>query len=267
MSQPQIPTALRNYRHAAAHVAYKANTHELEREQLIEAHLPQVRFIADRLAMRLPPSVDRDDLISAGTLGLLDAVDKFDATRAVKFKTYAETRVRGAMLDFLRSLDWSPRSLRRKAREIETTYAQLEQEKNRPATEDEVAARLNLSLPEFQQILNDLRSLTITNALDDDNVDDNFNHLTAQVADTATPSPYQSCEHRNAQAKLVAAIDRLPERERQVVALYYLEELTMKEVGVVLNLTESRVSQLHTQAVLRLRSTLHNTHAAGVFTR
>src|SRR3982750_4057412 len=144
---------------------------EEAREALIESHLPLVKFIADRLAAKLPSSVDRDDSISAGTIGLLDAVDKYDASRGVMFKTYAEMRVRGAMLDSLRDLDWAPRSMRRRAREIEAAYLQIEQHYNRPAKEEEVAVLLGLSMLEFHRLLGDLRGLTVT-GLDYEDDDD-----------------------------------------------------------------------------------------------
>jgi RNA polymerase sigma factor FliA len=239
---------------------YHTSTAATEREKLIEAHLPQVKFIAERMTAKLPPSVDRDDLIGAGVLGLLDAVEKFDPTRGVLFKTYAEMRVRGAMLDSLRDLDWVPRSLRRRAREVEAAYSQIEQERGRAAEGEEVATLLGLSVNEFHELLNELRGLTIT-GLDRDDDDEN-NTRARQFADDAGHTPLANYEREEVRTHLTKAIDRLPERERQVVALYYIEELTMKEVGAVLGVTESRVSQIHTQAVLRLRSTLTTLRAA-----
>ncbi|MDQ3820337.1 MAG: sigma-70 family RNA polymerase sigma factor, partial [Acidobacteriota bacterium] len=135
---------------------------ESEREALVESHLPLVKFVADRIAVKLPASIDRDDLISAGMIGLLDAVDKYDSSRGVMFKTYAEMRVRGAILDSLRDLDWAPRSMRRRAREVEAAYLQIEQQHNRPAKEEEVAALLGLTMQDFQRLLGDLRGLTVT---------------------------------------------------------------------------------------------------------
>jgi RNA polymerase sigma factor for flagellar operon FliA len=232
-----------------------------EREKLIEAHLPQVRYIADRLAAKLPPSVDRDDLIGAGVIGLLDAVEKFDPARGVLFKTYAEMRVRGAMLDSLRHLDWAPRSIRQRAREVENAIRVIEQENGRPATEEEVAAALGISIPEFQSLLTELHGLTVT-GLDRDDDDDSGTRPT-QIADSPDRTPLAFFERTEVRKLLANSIDRLPERERQVVALYYIEELTMKEVGAVLGVTESRVSQIHTQAVLRLRSALAPIHKSG----
>jgi RNA polymerase sigma factor for flagellar operon FliA len=225
-----------------------------DRNALVEAHLPQVKFIAERMAAKLPPSVDRDDLIGAGVLGLLDAVDKFDPARGVQFKTYAEMRVRGAMLDSLRLLDWAPRSMRHRAREIEAAYHRIEQERGRAAEEGEVAEALGLSVLEFQTLLGELRGLTLL-GLEGDDDDDEF--PVPQIPDDPERGPLALYERTESRDRLIGAIDRLPERERQVVALYYLEELTMKEIGSVLGVTESRVSQLHTQAILRLRAGLN----------
>ncbi len=225
-----------------------------DRQALIEAHLPQVRYLAERMLAKLPPSVDRDDLIGAGVLGLLDAVEKYDGLRGVQFKTYAETRIRGAMLDSLRDLDWSSRSLRTRAREIEVAVRKIEQEKGRKAEEEELAAALGLDLPAYQNLLSELRGMTL---LELDNHDEHAPGASAwQVPDKPDCSPLMQYERHEARARLMTAIDQLRERERQVVALYYVEELTMKETGAVLGLTESRVSQIHTQALLHLRAAL-----------
>lgn len=224
------------------------------RQALIEAHLPQVKYIAERMLAKLPPSVDRDDLIGAGVLGLLDAVEKYDELRGVQFKTYAETRIRGAMLDSLRDLDWSSRSLRARAREIEVAAHKIEQEKGRTAEEEELADALGLELPAYQNLLNELRGLTL---IELDNHDEDAPGSNAwQVPDSPERSPLMEYERQEVREKLIAAINHLRERERQVVALYYVEELTMKETGAVLGLTESRVSQIHTQALIHLRAAL-----------
>jgi len=225
-----------------------------ERDALIEAHLPQVRYIAERLAAKLPPSVERDDLISAGVLGLLDAIDKYNPSRGVLFKTYAEMRVRGAMLDSLRELDWVPRSVRRRARQVEAAYREIEQQRGRPAEGEEVAAALGISVTEFNSLLGELNGLTVTTL--DSGDDEEQSVQPRQTPDDLSRTPLAVCERTETREKLAAAIDKLPERERQVIALYYLEELTMKEIGTVLGITESRVSQIHTQASLRLRSIL-----------
>jgi RNA polymerase sigma factor for flagellar operon FliA len=257
MNTHQHPMSSRSTRpnpYQAAHNAPSPIREEATREALIEAHFSQVRYIAERLAAKLPPSVECEDLIGAGMLGLLDAVDKFDASRGVMFKTYAEMRVRGAMLDSLRDLDWAPRSLRRRGREVEEAYVKLEQEKGRPASEEEVAAELRLSVREFQLLLGDLRGLNVSGL--EVEGEDEAGFQIRQVPDNPAHSPHAMFETAEKRDRLAAEIDRLPERERQIVALYYLEELTMKEIGAVLGVTESRVSQIHTQAVLRLRAAL-----------
>jgi RNA polymerase sigma factor for flagellar operon FliA len=225
-----------------------------ERQALIEAHLPHVRYIAERMLTKLPPSVDRDDLIGAGVLGLLDAVEKYDEMRGVQFKTYAETRIRGAMLDSLRELDWSSRSLRARAREIEVAARKIEQEHGRMAEEEELATALGLDLPVYQNLLGELRGLTLVEL---DNRDEDAPGGSAwQVPDNPERSPLREYERQETREQLIAAIYQLRERERQVIALYYVEELTMKETGAVLGLTESRVSQIHTQALIHLRAAL-----------
>ncbi len=240
----------------AAHVPHPPQhwgNSPFDRNLLTESHLPLVKFTADRLAAKLPPMVDRDDLMGAGMLGLLDAVDKFDPSRGVLFKTYAEMRVRGAMLDSLRTLDWAPRSMRRQGRAVEAAYAKLEQTFNRPAREDEVAAKLGMPLPEFRRLTNDLKSLAITTL---DQTDDENISPSLRVAIDPSQTPLAQYERAELREALARAIDALPKRDREVVALYYLEELSMKEIGSVLGVTESRVSQIHSQAVLRLRSAL-----------
>jgi len=242
-SLPQYTT---QYNHASNDVVRE------HRERLVEDHISQVKFIAERLAAKLPRSVDLDDLMGAGMLGLLDAVDKFDPAKGVQFRTYAEMRVRGAMLDSLRDLDWAPRSMRRRAREIEAAYQEAERTRGR-TTDADVAAILGMPVNEFQTLLGQLRGLTITGL---DAVDDEENSRTQPIADHAAQTPLAVYERAEIRDNLSEAIDELPNRERQVIALYYVEELTMKEIGAVLKVTESRVSQIHTQAIIRLRSCL-----------
>jgi RNA polymerase sigma factor for flagellar operon FliA len=225
-----------------------------ERETLVEAHLAQVKYIADRLAAKLPPFVDRDDLVGAGVIGLLDAVDKYDPGRGVLFRTYAELRVRGAMLDSLRALDWVPRSLRRRARAVEQACQRIEQERGRAAHEEEVAGALGLTLREFHALLAELHGLSVTSL--DGGEDEEGRARPRRIEDDPELIPLTQYEYAERRNRLAAAVERLPERERQVVALYYVEELTMKEIGAVLGVTESRVSQINTQAVLRLRAAL-----------
>ncbi len=224
-----------------------------DREALITAHLGKVRYIADRMAAKLPPSVERDDLYGAGVIGLIDAVERFDESRGIAFTTFAEMRVRGAILDNLRSLDWASRSTRKRAREIQTAFAEIEQRKGSAATEEEVAEQLKIPVAELRENLQDLRGLTLTNL--DEREDETGLTLMDKVRDNGA-SPLEELEKRENRRLLAGAIDKLPERERQVVALYYVEELTMKEIGDVLSVSESRVSQLRTQALIRLRGNI-----------
>ena len=198
----------------------------VERQRLLTENLPEVRYIARRIHDRLPSHVPFDDLVHAGILGLIDAVDKYDPQKNVQLKSYARFRIRGAILDSLRQMDWSPRNLRRQARRIEEANRELSAELGRAPSESEIAAKIGVSLEEFQQLLGELRGLDLGS-------------LRAEI--------------RNLLAK---AISELDEKERQVLGLYYLEELTMKEVGMILGIGESRVSQIHTAALIRLRSRL-----------
>lgn len=231
-----------------------------DRDALVEAHLPLVKFVAERIAARLPHNVDREDLIGAGLIGLIEAADKYDPSRGVQFKSYAEWRVRGAIFDSLRDLDTAPRSARQRAREVQAAYSKIEQEQGRPATEEEVAEALGMSLLEFQSVLSDLRWLTVARL--DDETEDGSGSLADRVQADPELIPSAIYERTEQREILAAAVDLLPPRERQVVALYYVEELTMKEIGAVLGVTESRVCQIHTQAVLHLRIALA-TRASG----
>lgn len=224
-----------------------------EREFLILSYLPKVKYIADRIAAKLPSFIERDDLYGAGVIGLIDAVERYDASRDVAFTTFAELRVRGAILDNLRSLDWASRGMRRRAREVQTVFTQIEKENNRPATEMEVASRMKIPLSELRETLQEIHGLTITNL--DERDEETGLSLVEMVSDKSI-SPIQQIEENEFRRNLAKSIDKLPERERQVIALYYLEELNMKEIGAVLGITESRVSQLRSQAILHLRSKL-----------
>jgi RNA polymerase sigma factor for flagellar operon FliA len=234
--------------------AYTATLNVNDRDALIESHLPQVKFIAERIASRLPQTVDRDDLIGAGLLGLLDAADKYDPSRGVQFKTYAELRVRGAILDSLRGLDWASRMTRHRARKVEAAGSELEKKLGRPAGEEEIAEFMGIPLSEYQTLLGELRWLTVT-SLDEVN-EDGHASLAHQIPADSSLIPSALFERAEVREQLIAAIDRLSERERQVIALYYTEELTMKEIGATLGITESRVCQIHTKAVLHLRTAL-----------
>jgi RNA polymerase sigma factor for flagellar operon FliA len=228
------------------------------REQLIEENYPLVTYLASRLSSKLPPNIDVDDLVGAGVLGLIDAADKFDPARGVRFRTYAERRVRGAILDHLRSLDWAPRSLRRRAREVEAAYGKLERERGRAVTDAEVAEFLDMELSDLQDLAFEISTVQISSlsAADPDDEFQTPRDLLDVVADTSESSPFAECARAELRARLASAIDKLRYKERLVISFYYVEELTMKEIGSILGVNESRVSQLHTRAIQRLRASL-----------
>lgn len=226
------------------------------RDTLIEMYAPFVKYVAGRVAMNLPPNVDFDDLVGYGIFGLIDAVDKYDPSRNVKFKTYAHTRIRGAIFDELRVLDWTPRSVRQKVRNLEQTYAKLSNDLGRAPTDDEVAKEMNISLKELYDLYNDTQSSLLL-SLDEVYYDDENNSSRIDfLEDDGVDDPVKKAESQEIKRLLTSAIDLLTERERLVISLYYFEELTLKEIGKVLGVSDSRVSQLHTKAILRLRSSL-----------
>ena len=225
---------------------------KIERERLVNEHAPLVKFIAQRIAMKLPPNVAMDDLISTGVLGLLDAIDKYDPARDVKFSTYAQFRIRGAIMDSLRENDWVPRSVRSKAGEVGSVYESLEKKLGRPATEAEAAKEMGMDIEGFMEMLGEVSCGAMLSIEDLSFTSDDLNLLDI-VADPKGADQQAILGSMELKSALGKAIDLLPEKERLVVTLYYYEDLTMKEAGVVLNLTESRVCQLHTQAMLRLR--------------
>lgn len=228
-----------------------------EREALIVESLPLIKHIAHRVATRLPSNIEMRDLINAGVLGLLDAIDKFEPERGVKFKTYAEVRIRGAILDSLRNLDWAPRSLRRKSKDLEKVYADLSQKLGRPATDEEVSEAMGQELDDFHQLVDQLHGLTVGSfeSIYEGDEGASESHLNYYPDDGAN-DPYVRFESNQLVNILAEAIDSLPEKERLVMSLYYYEEFTMKEIGSLLGVNESRVSQLHTKATLRLRTKL-----------
>jgi RNA polymerase sigma factor FliA len=233
-----------------------------DREFLITECLPLVKFVAHRISARLPSHVEVDDLIHSGILGLMDAVKKFEPGRNVKFKTYAEQRIRGAILDGLRDLDWVPRSLRRKKKDIENAYHLLEQQFGRAATDEEVADYLGMTLDELNKSLDDLKGVTLGTFVDAGD-DGEGESLISFVPDPDAEDPQVLLQARELHLLLKDAVDKLPTKERFVVQLYYFDELTMKEIGTLLNITESRVSQLHTKSMLRLRGKLKERRIEG----
>lgn len=226
-----------------------------ERQRILTENLPEVRYIARRIHDRLPSHVPFDDLLHAGILGLIDAVDKFDPQKNVQLKSYARFRIRGAILDSLRQMDWSPRNLRRQARRIEEAHRELASELGRAPSEPEVAERLGLELQEFQHLLGDLRGLDL-GSIQAQSEDGNNEDTLTLIATRPEEDPFQITLRGELRKLLALAIDDLEEKERQVLALYYLEELTMKEVGMIMSVGESRVSQIHTAAIIGLRARL-----------
>jgi RNA polymerase sigma factor for flagellar operon FliA len=226
----------------------------MDKHSLWLRYVPLVRHEALRLQVRLPASVELDDLLQAGGIGLLDAVERYDALQGTAFATYAVQRIRGAMLDELRSRDWVPRSVRRNAREVSKVIQQLEQQFGRPASEAEVAQALNVSLDDYHRMLLDTNNSQLFS----------FDEWQEEHGDSAEPvlegheqtNPLHQLLEGNLRQRVIEAIETLPEREKLVLTLYYQEELNLKEIGAVLDVGESRISQLHSQAIKRLRARL-----------
>ena len=238
---------------------YKSSGDERARERLVVAYSPLVKYVAGRMGSGLPAHVEEADLISYGLGGLISAIERFDLSREIKFETYAITRIRGAIIDELRTLDWVPRSVRARAREFERVNMKLEARLQRAPTDDEMATELAISVDDFQDALMQISNSTIV-ALDElwnlsDASGDQVSLLDT-LADRDAPDPQMLVDESELRDRIADAIAALPEREKLVVALYYYENLTLREIGEVLGVTESRVSQLHTKAVLRLRSKL-----------
>jgi len=237
---------------------FKASGDERARERLVVAYSPLVKYVAGRMSSGLPAHVEEADLISYGLVGLISAISRFDLSREIKFETYAIPRIRGAIIDELRSLDWVPRSVRARAREIERANTKLEARLQRAPTDEEMADELEIGVDDFQDAL--LISNSTIVALDElwsasDSSGDSVSLLDT-IADSDAPDPQAIVDQGELRDRIADAIAALPEREKLVIALYYYENLTLREIGEVLGVTESRVSQLHTKAVLRLRSKL-----------
>ncbi len=236
---------------------YKSAIDAQTKDEIIVEYAPLIRYIAMKIAARLPANIELDDLISCGVIGLMDAIDKFDPTRDNKFKTYAEFRIRGSILDELRAQDWVPRSVREKAKLIERAYSKLEGELGRPATDEEMCAELEITQEEYYSLLNKAKSVSLLN------IDDaaSFNRgdkklMMGLLEHRRASNPYAAVNYKRSQEIIKEGIKSLPEKQRLVLSLYYYEDLNLKEIGQVLDVTESRVSQLHTQAILKLRGKL-----------
>lgn len=236
---------------------YKETGSKSAREKLILKYTPFVKRIVGRLAMNLPDNVDRDDLISYGMLGLIDAIEKFSLDKNVKFETYAQMRISGAIYDELRQLDWAPRSLRQKVKILEKVISELSSKLGRTPRDDEIAKEMNISLEDLYKLYNESKkSLLIS--LDEEYEDsDGSSTRRDYVGDNGELSPHKYLEKQEIKQILADALKELSERERLVITLYYYEELTLKEIAQILDVTASRVSQLHTKAILRLRGKLN----------
>ncbi len=229
-------------------------------EQVILEYSPMIKYVANRIALRLPSHIEVDDLISVGVMGLIDAIEKYDPTRGAKFKTYAEFRVRGSILDELRALDWVPRSIRQKAANVDAVSHKLQARFGRPPEDEEVAAEMGVSLEQFFTTLNETKSMPLI-SLEDLGIAKESGErqsLLECLAGKSDVDPQTQLRLTELKSIIAKAIDSLPEKERLMISLYYYEELTMREIGEVLGITESRVSQIHSKAVFRLRTKLRS---------
>ena len=245
------------YEYKGRRAAIAAAPNATTREELICKYMPLVYYVVNNMSLSLPPMLDVDDIVSYGVMGLIDAIDRFDTGRGVKFETYAVTRVRGYIIDQLRALDWIPRSARQRARQIERARDELERESGRTPSADEVAGFLGLSRDKYDQALQDASSLTLSlDAMlhpDDENMS---GALLQTIQDDTTPSPTAALEIGDVKDSVSSAISTLPEREQHLLRLYYFEERTLQEISRVLEVSESRVCQLHTRALGRLRTVM-----------
>lgn len=239
---------------------YKKGRNPHIREAFIRQYAPLVKYVAGKVAVGMPTSVEFDDLVGFGVFGLIDAIDKYDPAKNVKFKTYAVTRIRGAIFDELRSIDWVPRSVRQKTREIEDTIVGLEAQLGRTATDQEVAKSLGVSEDEYLKTLLRISGTSILSLNDVWHSGDDHDNISIgdSIEAPSSLNPDVIVEKDEVRRVIVEAINELPEKEKKVLVLYYYEDLTLKEIGRVLEVTESRVSQLHTKAILRLRAKLTN---------
>ncbi|MGM0598220.1 MAG: RNA polymerase sigma factor WhiG [Candidatus Rifleibacteriota bacterium] len=256
ITDPKLKTRLQDEEDQKLWEQYKTNHDQRIKDALIMKYASFVKYVAGRIAVNLPSNVEFDDLVSYGILGLIDAIDKYDPARQVKFKTYAKTRIRGAIFDELRVLDWTPRSIRQKARKLEKAYAKLEGKLGRDAKDEEIAEYLNIDISELHKLFDETKKSLLLSLdeifYDDEEGSSRFDFIEDQKSD----NPQLKIEESEAKKILADAISKLSDRERMVITLYYYEELTSKEIGKILGVSDSRVSQLHTKAILRLRGRL-----------
>jgi len=237
---------------------YKKTHNQKLREYFILKYASMVKYVAGKIAVGMPSSVEFDDLVGYGVFGLLDAIEKYDSSKKVKFSTYAVSRIRGAIFDELRSIDWVPRSIRQKAREIEETIANIEGKLGRSATNDEIANAMNMNIDDYNQLLLKVSSTTLLSLADTryKGGDSDKLSLGDSIEAPSSMNPDVEVERKAVKKIVMDAIYQLPEREKQVLIMYYYESMTLREIGEVLNVTESRVSQIHTSASLKLKSKL-----------
>jgi RNA polymerase sigma factor for flagellar operon FliA len=234
----------------------RAKSYSQKRQDLIVKYTPLIKYIANRIAIRLPSHIDIEDIVNTGVLGLMDAIEKFDPTRGVKFETYAEFRIKGAILDELRAMDWVPRSVRKIATWLETANAALEKKLGRPAYDEELAEAMDIEVDKLHELLSRAGGISLLSLEMVINKNDGKRPLMDFLAAKDDHNPVESMKLEEMRDIVADCIELLPEKEKLVISLYYYDELTMKEIGSVLKLTESRVSQIHTKAVMRLRGKL-----------
>jgi RNA polymerase sigma factor for flagellar operon FliA len=241
-------------------VEYRRTKDQKIRETFVIQYSPLVKFVAGKVAVGMPHNVEFDDLVGFGSIGLLDAIDKYDPDRGVKFKTYAVTRIRGAIFDELRQIDWVPRSVRKKAKELEETVANLESQMGRTATDQEIASSMGLDSEEYSKTIMKISATSIVSLNEVwSGVDENEkNSIGDTIESPISLHPDVMVEKEEIRRVIIDAIKELPEKEKQILVLYWYEDLTLKEIGEVMKVTESRVSQLHSKAMLRLRAKLTN---------
>ncbi len=256
ITDPKLKNRLQDEEDQKLWELYRTSHDQRIKDALIMKYASFVKYVAGRIAVNLPSNVEFDDLVSYGILGLIDAIDKYDTERNIKFKTYAKTRIRGAIFDELRGLDWTPRSVRQKARKLEKAYAKLEGKLGRDAKDEEIAEYLNIDISELHKLFDETKKSLLLSLdeifYDDEEGSSRFDFVEDQKSD----NPQLKIEETEARKILADAISKLSDRERMVITLYYYEELTSKEIGKILGVSDSRVSQLHTKAILRLRGRL-----------
>ena len=260
MMSNNVSTLLKKYKED------KANLTDAQKDRLITEYAPLIKFIAQKIAIRLPSNIELDDLISSGVIGLMDAIDKYDSSRDNKFKTYAEFRIRGSILDELRAQDWVPRSIRDKSKLLDRTMIKLESQLGRTATDEEIADALQMTMAEFHSLVNQVKPVSVLSIDESATYSNNDKKSIMNLLDSCKiNNPLSQLNLKSIKGTIASSIEDLPERQRLVLSLYYYEDMNLKEIGKILRVTESRVSQLHAKAISKLRSrlSLHFEEAAS----